>query len=53
MTITEDAMTTIRTTDGALLTLTPAAMASGRYRGTVVETIPVRSRPVERRWCVR
>lgn len=52
MTITEDAMFTVAT-DAGELTLTPTAMRSGRYRGAVVETIPVRSRPAERRWCDR
>lgn len=55
MTITEDAMFTVRT-DAGELTLTPTALASGRYPGVVVETIPVRSQPktsADRRWHVR
>lgn len=50
MTTTADAMTTVRTSDGALLTLTPTALASGRYAGSIVETIPVRSEPRRRVW---
>lgn len=47
-------MTTAKLTDGTTLTLTPTALASGRYEiERVVETIPVRSRPAERRWHVR
>lgn len=50
MTNTTDAMTTVRTASGELLTLTPTALASGRYAGSIVETIPVRSEPKRRVW---
>jgi hypothetical protein len=50
MTTTTDAMTTVRTSDGRVLTLTPTALASGRYPGALVERIPVRSEPKRRAW---
>lgn len=51
MTTTTAAMTTVRTLAGDVLTLTPTALASGRYAvECIVETIPVRSEPKRRSW---
>lgn len=53
MTITTPHLTTVRTTAGAVLTLTPTALASGRHDVAVVlERIPSRSERQERRWDV-
>lgn len=51
-TTTPTALTTVRTPTG-LLTLTPTALASGRYDvSEIVELIPARSERQERRWDV-